>query len=106
MIQESEKVTLSRAEYQRLCQKASERFPLGAYDSREEKEAALWWTVCREVYEYVGQELIFIPIPNKPDSYVFQWNLQQLVTNKQSESFDTLAIPGEYITEALKNDVA
>ena len=99
MEERNETKTLSFAEYDQLCCEACEGFvPTG---SREAGEESLLLAVCREVYRYLGQDLMFTPMVNVSTLEKYKWNLQRLVHGRQSEWFDTLQTPGKYINEAL-----
>ena len=95
----NEMKSLSLAEYDRLCREACEGFvPSGSRDADEE---TLLYRICQKVYAYLDQEFAFIPVAGASDLYTYKWNLQQLVHNSQSESFDTLETPGKHINAAL-----
>ncbi len=99
MEQSTERKILTKAEYERLCREACASLKASVTDGVAED--SYWWSICQRVYHYLDVEFMFIPIENAPRGDVYRYNLQQLVHNRQSESFDTLAIPSKYINEAL-----
>jgi hypothetical protein len=99
MEQNTERKMLTKAEYERLCRDACVTLKASAID--EVDADAYWWSVCQRVYRYLDVEFMFIPIENAPPGDVYRHNLQQLVHGRQSESFDTLAIPNKSINEAM-----
>lgn len=99
MEQKTERKMLTKAEYERLCREVCASLKASASD--EVDEDAYWWNICQRVYHRLDEEFGFMPIENVPRGDVYRRNIQQLVHNHQSESFDTLAIPSKYINEAL-----
>ena len=91
--------SLSFAEYDRLCRESCEGFiPSGSKDADEE---LLLRRICHNVFAYLDQEFFISPVLDTTDLEAYKWTLQRLVANKQSDSFDTLAVPGKYINETL-----
>lgn len=98
-MEQEEKKMLTKAEYERLCSVACVGFvPSGSKDADEE---ALLFAICREVYKYLDQDFMFIPAQGASNLCTYKWNLQQLVSRRQVESFDTLETAGKHINKVL-----
>ncbi len=99
MQQESEERQLSKSDYERLCREAcaNPRGPGG----EESVEDAYWWCVCQKVYHFLDIDFMFMPIEGASRGEVYRRNLHSVVFKRQSESFESLAIPNKYISEAM-----
>src|SRR5438270_9474696 len=92
-------VTLSPAEYDRLCYEACADFvPTG---SKEKDEETLFLAICREVYGYLDLHFMFMPIQGVSPLNKYKQNLLMVISGRQSELFDPLQIAGRHIHEAL-----
>lgn len=99
MSQENEKKELSHADYARLCRQACQGFaPSG---SREADEETLMSRVFRQVYRYLEEDLDAFPVVDASNLQTYKSKVRQLVSQRQSEWFDTLETPGKYINEKL-----
>ncbi len=88
---------LNKSDYEELCKEACINFmPTG---DREKDEEKLLFAVCRKVYSYLNEPLDFIATGST--SYKYKWNLQRLVKERQTESFNTQEIVGKFVLEAL-----
>lgn len=94
---------VSQAEYERLCRKgcASHRQP----ERDETIEDAYWWSICREVYHYLGAHFMFMPIEGASRGEVYRYNLLQLVYRRQKTPFNILAIADRYIKDVIGEEV-
>lgn len=99
MAETEDKKMLTEAEYRRLIREACShpRQP----NSNETLEDAYWWSICREVYRFLGLDFMFLPIEGASRGEVYRHNLRRVVGARQSEGFDSLFIPTRYIDEAL-----
>ena len=94
-----EQKTLSLAEYNQLCREVCQRFvPSGSKDADEEK---LWHSILRKVYSCLGAKLSAFPIVGDANIRTHQWQLAQLVHQRQSEEFDAQEVPSRHIIETL-----
>jgi hypothetical protein len=94
-----EKNKLSYSEYQRLCADACSGFaPSG---SRVADEETLMLRICEKVFSYLGEDMDSISLKGTSNHHTYKLKLQQLVSQRQDEWFDTLETPGRFINEAL-----
>jgi hypothetical protein len=90
---------LSFADYEGLCAEACQGFaPSGSRDADEE---TLMLRVLRKVYSFLEEDVDSFPIQDVSNLHSYKWKVQQLVSQGQSEWFDTLETPGKYINQEL-----
>lgn len=91
-------IKINKQKYEELCKEACGNF-ISSGD-KEKDEERLLFNVCRNVFRYLKVPLEFISTgDNNIDKYL--WNLQYLVSKRQTEPFDTLKTPSKYIFEVL-----
>ena len=90
---------LSLADYETLCADACEGFRSSG--SRDADEEALMFRILQNVYSFLEADLDSFPIQDVSNLHAYKWKVQQLVSQRQIEWFDTLETPGKFITQKL-----
>jgi hypothetical protein len=96
------KKKLGQAAYESLCRKAcaNPRKPR----PNETLEDAYWWSICREVYQYLDIHFSLEPSERASIGHGYRVNLQRLVSDTQTSLLSPIDIAAEYIHRALESE--
>jgi hypothetical protein len=90
---------ISRDDYIELCRRACSRQP--RVDQGETLEDAYWYKIWQAILNFLELDTGLQPVEGAPMGQVYRVNIQQVVSRRKSEHFDSLAIPHECIKEAM-----
>jgi hypothetical protein len=90
---------LNQPIYESLCRKACATPKRPA--PNETVEDVYWWSICREVYRYLGVRFNFVPEETASRGDVYRNNLIRLISDRQTSLFDSMAIASKHIEDAL-----
>ena len=101
-MQLKEKLT-NKADYEKLCKQACDGLNEG-WTTAQNEETVLF-AICREVYEFFGEEFVLVPVSGGERLEAYWMNLLKLMSTRQAEEFSVVEITDKYINEALNRRV-
>lgn len=92
-------LTIDKATFEKLCRGVCQNFV--SVSSRSAHKEALLFAICQEVYSYLGEDFVLIPMQNSSHLETYKSNLQLLVSARRSNYFNILEILDTQINETL-----